>query len=69
MTTGGTGDLLAGVAGALFCRLPAFEAACIAAYVSGRAGMRAAEERGYGMLATDMLDSVPQELFGRGMLG
>ncbi|NLZ29904.1 MAG: NAD(P)H-hydrate dehydratase, partial [Methanomicrobiales archaeon] len=69
MTTGGTGDLLAGVTGALFCHLPAFEAACIAAYVSGRAGMRAAEGRGYGMLATDMLDSVPQELFGRGMLG
>lgn len=64
MTTGGTGDLLAGVAGALFCRLPAFEAACIAAYVSGRAGMRAAEERGYGMVSTDMLDYIPQEIFG-----
>ncbi len=65
MTVGGTGDLLAGVAGALFCHLPAFEAACIAAYVNGRAGMRAAEGRGNGMLATDMLDCVPQELFRR----
>jgi len=65
MTTGGTGDLLAGVAGALFCHLPAFEAACIAAYASGRAGMRAAEERGCGMLATDVLDFIPRELFGR----
>jgi len=63
MTTGGTGDLLAGVAGALFCQAPAFEAACIAAYVCGRAGMRAAEERGCGMLATDILDHVPAELF------
>ena len=35
MTVGGTGDVLAGVAGALLCHLPAFEAACIAAYVNG----------------------------------
>ena len=63
MTVGGTGDLLAGIAGALFCRMPAFEAAGIAAYVNGRAGMRAAEGRGCGMLATDMLDFIPEELF------
>jgi NAD(P)H-hydrate epimerase len=66
MTTGGTGDLLAGVAGALFCQVPAFEAACTAAYASGRAGMRASEGRGNGMLATDMLDYIPEELFRRG---
>jgi len=65
MTVGGTGDLLAGVAGALFCHLPAFEAACIAAYACGRAGMRAAEERGCGMIATDMLGCIPGELFRR----
>jgi len=63
MTTGGTGDLLAGVAGALFCQVPAFEAACIAAYTCGRAGMRATGDRGCGMIATDMLDYVPEELF------
>jgi len=63
MTTGGTGDLLAGIAGALFCHLPAFEAACIAAYVNGRAGMLAAEGRGNGMLATDMPGYIPQILF------
>jgi NAD(P)H-hydrate epimerase len=65
MTTGGTGDLLAGIAGALFCRIPAFEAACIAAYVNGRAGMLAAEERGEGMLATDMPGYIPEVLFRR----
>lgn len=64
MTAGGTGDLLAGVTGAGLCHLPAFEAACIAAYANGRAGMRAAEERRCGMLATDMLDYIPEELFG-----
>ncbi|HOI13116.1 MAG TPA: NAD(P)H-hydrate dehydratase [Methanoculleus sp.] len=63
MTTGGTGDLLAGIAGALFCHLPAFEAACLAAYVNGRAGMLAAEGRGEGMLATDMPGYIPQILF------
>ncbi|SCL76355.1 Nicotinamide nucleotide repair protein [Methanoculleus chikugoensis] len=63
MTAGGTGDLLAGIAGALFCHLPAFEAACIAAYVNGRAGMLAAEGRGSGLLATDMPDYIPETLF------
>ncbi|MDN7013536.1 NAD(P)H-hydrate dehydratase [Methanoculleus sp. FWC-SCC3] len=65
MTTGGTGDLLAGIAGALFCHLPAFEAACVAAYVNGSAGMLAAEGRGNGMLATDMPDHIPEILFRR----
>jgi len=65
MTVGGTGDLLAGIAGALFCRIPAFEAASLAAYVNGRAGMLAAEERGEGMLATDMPGYIPDVLFRR----
>jgi NAD(P)H-hydrate epimerase len=66
MTVGGTGDVLAGLTGALFCRLPAFEAACIAAYVNGRAGMAAASHRESGLLASDMLPLIPEELFGRG---
>ncbi len=69
MTTGGTGDVLAGLTGALFCHLPAFEAACIAAYVNGRAGERAAVDRGDGMLATDMIEYIPRELFGWRMQG
>jgi NAD(P)H-hydrate epimerase len=66
MTVGGTGDVLAGVAGALLCHLPAFEAACIAAYVNGRAGMIVEKERGPGMLASDLIDRIPAELFGNG---
>ncbi|MFA7695798.1 MAG: NAD(P)H-hydrate dehydratase [Methanoregula sp.] len=65
MSVGGTGDVLAGVVGALLCHLPAFEAACIAAYVTGRAGERVAEERGEGMLASDLVDRIPKELFRR----
>jgi hydroxyethylthiazole kinase-like uncharacterized protein yjeF len=64
MTVGGTGDVLAGVAGALLCHLPAFEAACIAAYVNGCAGMIVEKERGQGMLASDLIDRIPAVLFG-----
>lgn len=66
MTVGGTGDVLAGVAGGLLCHLPAFEAACIAAYVCGRAGEQVAAERGEGMLASDLVDRIPALLFLRG---
>jgi len=65
MSVGGTGDVLAGVAGALLCHLPAFEAACIAAYVTGSAGQHVATERGEGMLASDLVDRLPAELFRR----
>ncbi|MDD5024096.1 MAG: NAD(P)H-hydrate dehydratase, partial [Methanoregula sp.] len=63
MSVGGTGDVLAGVTAGILCHLPAFEAACIAAYVTGRAGERVAEERGEGMLASDLVDRIPAELF------
>jgi ADP-dependent NAD(P)H-hydrate dehydratase / NAD(P)H-hydrate epimerase len=66
MTVGGTGDVLAGVAGALLHRIPALEAACIAAYVNGIAGQQVAVERGEGMLASDLVDRIPAILFGKG---
>jgi len=66
MTVGGTGDVLAGIAGALLCKLPAFEAACIAAYVCGKAGESVAAERGGGMLASDLVDRIPSVLFRKG---
>jgi len=63
MTVGGTGDVLAGICGALLCQLPAFEAACIAAYVNGKAGEAVAARHGGGMLASDIVDHIPGELF------
>ena len=66
MTVGGTGDVLAGIAGGLLCRIPAFEAACIAAYVNGKAGELAAAGRGEGMIASDLVDRIPAILFGKG---
>jgi len=66
MTVGGTGDVLAGVAGALLCHLPAFDAACIAAYVNGRAGSAVVSDRGGGILASDIVERIPSVLFGKG---
>jgi NAD(P)H-hydrate epimerase len=66
MTVGGTGDVLAGIAGALLHKLPAFDAACIAAYVNGKAGQQVAAEQGEGMLASDLVDRIPAILFGKG---
>jgi NAD(P)H-hydrate epimerase len=67
MTVGGTGDVLAGIAGALLCHLPAFDSGCIAAYVNGRAGEVVAAQRGNGMLASDLVDRIPAELFRNGV--
>jgi len=64
MTVGGTGDVLAGVVGALFCRLDAFDAACIGAYANGCAGAACAAE-GDGLAATDLLRAIPSVLYGR----
>jgi NAD(P)H-hydrate epimerase len=58
MATAGTGDVLTGVAAALFAQgLSAFEAAQLAAWVHGRAGDAAAAEIGQvSMTARDLLD-------------
>ena len=65
MTVGGTGDVLAGITGALLYQLPAFEAACIAAYVNGTAGEAAVTKQGGGLLASDLVDHLPSILFGK----
>lgn len=62
MTVGGTGDVLAGAAGALACRLDAPAAAAVAAYANGLAGERAADERGHGLTATDLVAELPGAL-------
>ncbi len=59
MTVGGTGDVLAGLTGALFAKHDAFQAACAAAFINGAAGDLAFLEFGYGLLATDVIDNIP----------
>ena len=63
MTVGGTGDVLAGVVGALVTRTTPFTAAAAGAYVNGLAGDAAAESNGHGLVATDLIDRLPQALY------
>ncbi|UGV40503.1 NAD(P)H-hydrate dehydratase [Methanococcoides orientis] len=58
MTVGGTGDVLAGITGALFAISSPMEAACCAAFINGAAGDLAFEEKGNGLIATDIIDRI-----------
>lgn len=63
MTGAGTGDVLAGtVAGLLSKGMAPFDAACLGAFVTGKAGEMAFEERSYGLIATDIIDRIPSVL-------
>ncbi len=63
MTVGGTGDVLAGVAGALLARgVELFDAASLAALITGRAGDITAAAFGESLTATDLIDSISQVL-------
>jgi NAD(P)H-hydrate epimerase len=60
MTVGGTGDVLSGIAGAFLAQgADSFEAAVAAAFVNGAAGDFVFEEKGYHMVATDILEWIP----------
>ena len=61
MTVGGTGDVLAGIAGALLARgVDVFEAAEAAAYINGLSGERAGKKLGEAMTAVDLIEEIPQ---------
>jgi NAD(P)H-hydrate epimerase len=64
MASGGSGDVLSGLLGALLARgLDPFDAACLAVHVHGRAGDRARDTLGEnGMVASDIVDAIAQEL-------
>jgi NAD(P)H-hydrate epimerase len=62
LATGGSGDVLAGVIGALACALPPFEAACAGVLLHGFAGeawARAHRGADRGMLASEIADRLP----------
>ena len=59
MTVGGTGDVLAGITGALAAQHEPIHAAALGAYTAGTAGDIVAEERGNGLLASDLLEAIP----------
>ena len=61
MTVGGTGDVLSGIVGAFLAqKVNPFEAAVAGAFVNGAAGDFVFEERGYHMVASDLIDWVPR---------
>jgi len=62
MTVGGTGDVLAGVIGALFAKHDALASASAGAFVTGTAGDLASSEFGFGLLATDVIRRIPDAM-------
>lgn len=63
LATAGSGDVLAGLIGALSCTLPPFEAAWCAAYLHGAAGDAWKAKHGdRGLLASTIADEVPAAL-------
>ncbi|MDR0439006.1 MAG: NAD(P)H-hydrate dehydratase [Methanocalculaceae archaeon] len=63
MTTGGTGDVLAGCTGGLFARMPAMSSACAATYAVGVTGETVCDDVGDGLLATDLLRNLAHTLY------
>ncbi len=60
MTTGGTGDVLAGICGGILAQgFEPFKAACAAAYITGKAGDLAAKTKGPSLIATDVIEKLP----------
>ena len=61
MTVGGTGDILSGIVGAFMAQqVDPFKAATAAAFINGAAGDFVKSEKGYHMLATDLLSWIPK---------
>ena len=60
MTAGGTGDVLSGVVATFLAwGVEPLKAAAAAAWINGKAGEKAAERKGFHIIATDLLDSIP----------
>ncbi|MDD1757146.1 MAG: NAD(P)H-hydrate dehydratase, partial [Methanotrichaceae archaeon] len=63
MTVGGTGDVLAGVTAAFYSRTSALRAAVASAFVNGRAGDFVYADKDYGMVATDLIEKIPDAMW------
>ena len=63
MTGAGTGDVLAGCVSALISKgMSCFDAACLGAYICGKAGEIGFKSKSYGLIATDIIDCIPSVL-------
>lgn len=59
MTKGGTGDVLAGLAAALYCKNDAFLSAAASSYINKKAGDALFEKVGYYFNASDLVKQIP----------
>ena len=60
MTAGGTGDILAGIVGALLSRsIAPFDAACCGAVMNTAAGKMVVKEKSDGLMAMDVVSKIP----------
>lgn len=59
MTKGGTGDVLAGLVGALYCKNGAFLSASTASYLNKKAGESLFNKVGYYFNSSDLVDEIP----------
>lgn len=63
MTVGGTGDVLAGIIGALLAKkVEPLNAARIGVFINGAAGNLAFNKKSYGLIATDIIEEIPNIL-------
>lgn len=60
MAKGGTGDVLAGLAAALYCKNNPFLSAVAASFINKRAGESLYERVGYYFNASDLVDEIPK---------
>ncbi len=62
MTKGGTGDVLAGLVAALYCKNDAFTSAVAASTINKKAGEELFQKKGYWFNASDLADQIPQTM-------
>lgn len=63
MTKGGTGDTLVGILGAFLSRgVKPFHSACASAFLNGLAGEFASKRYGEGLMASDLINEIPNVL-------
>jgi len=62
MTVGGTGDVLSGLAAGLLTKMKPFDAALTSVYLNGLAGSLAFKRAGLHVIATDLLDALPDAM-------
>lgn len=60
MAKGGTGDVLAGLVAALYCKNDAFLSAACASYINKKAGESLFQRVGYYFNASDLADEIPK---------